>query len=433
MKEDFQTVQELCTSVISGGTPSRGNASYWDEGDIPWMKTGEIKQNFIYATEEYITQLGLNNSAAKMIPKNSVVVALYGDGYTAGSVATNKIPLTTNQACCNLIIDDTKAHYGFVYYYLKGSYSNLVSLKSGASQQNLNGLTIKSFPILKVALPIQRKIAAILTAYDDLIETNKRRIAVLEKMAEELYREWFVRMRFPGHQSAKFVKGVPEGWEELKLDDLIPGDGLETGKRPKGGAEDSGIPSIGAENVVGIGRYNFSKEKYVNESFYSAMRQGKVRGKDVLFYKDGAEIGRVSLFQDGFPYSECCVNEHVFLIRTQNLRYQYFLYFYLSQPQLREYVKLINKNAAQPGINKAELRSIPVVLPPSSLVEDFDKLVSPLASELFTLAKTDIILQQTRDLLLPRLISGKLSVEDLDIQFPPSMQEKATEPEPAHA
>jgi type I restriction enzyme S subunit len=324
----------------------------------------------------------------------------------------------------------------FVAYFLRTL--KLQNFDTGSSNPTLNRNHIHK---IKVVFPkdpeIQKKIAAILMAYDDLIEVNKRRISLLESMAEELYREWFVRLRFPGHQDARVVEGVPDGWDRVKLDDLIPVDGLEAGNRPKGGAEPFGIPSIGAENVIGIGRYNFSKEKYVNEEFYASMRQGKVRDKDVLFYKDGAEIGRVSLFQDDFPHSKCCVNEHVFLIRTDDLRYQYFIYFYLNQPQIKDYVKLINKNAAQPGINKAELRSIPVVRPPSSLVEDFDELISPLVSEIFTLVKTEITLQQTRDLLLPRLISGKLSVEDLDIQLPPSMQEGSStaevEPETSYA
>ena len=320
----------------------------------------------------------------------------------------------------------------FVAYFLRTL--KLENFDTGASNPTLNRNHIHKINVLyPKEHDTQRKIAAILTTYDDLIETNKRRIALLEKMAEELYREWFVRMRFPGYQNTKFVKGVPEGWDQVKLDDLIPNNGLETGKRPKGGAEEFGIPSVGAENVARIGRYNFSKEKYVNEGFYTSMRQGKIKDKDILFYKDGAKIGRVTLFQDSFPHEKCCVNEHVFLIRTDKLRYQYILYFYLNQPQMKEYVKLINKNAAQPGINKAELRSIPFLRSPLPLVDEFNEIVSPLVSELFRLAKAESTLQQTRDLLLPRLITGKLSVEDLDIQFPLSMQEEATEPELANA
>ena len=142
-----------------------------------------------------------------------------------------------------------------------------------------------------------------------------------------------------------------------------------------------------------------------------------------MFYKDGAEIGRVTLVQDGFPHEKCCVNEHVFIIRTQGLAAQYFLYFYLNQPTIKEYVKTINKNAAQPGINKTELRSIPIILPDKDLIAEFEKAVTPIIRQIFLLAKTERNLSRNRELLLPRLISGKLSVENLDIQFPPSMAE----------
>jgi type I restriction enzyme, S subunit len=273
-------------------------------------------------------------------------------------------------------------------------------------------------------LPTQRNVAAILSAYDELIENNQRRIALLKKLAEEIYREWFVRLRFPGHEKVKVVKRVPRGWREAKLEDLIPEIGLQTGKRPKGGAQEVGIPSIGAENVTGLAQHDFSKEKYVSEQFFDSMRQGHIADKDILFYKDGAEIGRVTLLQDGFPHEKCCVNEHVFVIRTHKLAAQYFLYFYLSQPTIHEHVKTINKNAAQPGINKAELRSIPIILPPSELIAEFEGFVSQNIRQIFHLAKAQRVLSKTRDLLLPRLISGKLSLGNLDIQFPSGMAEE---------
>lgn len=328
-----------------------------------------------------------------------------------------------------------KLNQSYLRHVISSNYfaKYLQPIVTGVNVPHISAKQIGNFQIPIPESHIQHKITAILTAYDDLIDSNKRRITLLEKIVEELYCEWFVRMRFPGYQNTRFVKGVPERWEPLKLDDLIPPNGLETGKRPEGGAEEFGIPSIGAENVNGIGRYNFSKEKYVNEGFYASMRQGRVMDKDVLFYKDGAEIGRVTLFQDSFPYQKCCVNEHVFLIRTNDLRFQYFLYCYLNQPQLKEYVKLVNKNAAQPGINKAELRSIPIMRPIPSLIDNFNELVSPLISEIFTLAKSERVMQKTRDLLLQRLLSGKLLVENLDIQFPPSMRDVNSEHQVTHA
>ena len=171
----------------------------------------------IYDTEEKITANGLENSSTKLIPANSVIVARYGDGDIAGNVAINKVSLTTNQACCNFTLNPVQANYRFVYHYLNGSYNNLINLKLGGSQQNLNAQSLKSFPIKPPDVKTQKKIAAILSAYDELLENNRRRIALLEKMAEKIYREWFVRLRFLGHKNFKKVKGVPDGWRDQKF------------------------------------------------------------------------------------------------------------------------------------------------------------------------------------------------------------------------
>lgn len=210
---DWKTTRlgDLCSHVTSGGTPLRSVREYYEGGTIPWLKTGEVKKGYVWEAEEYITERGLSASSAKLIPADSLIVAMYGDGNTAGNVAINKVPLATNQACCNFTLNPKVADYRYVYHYLKGSYSNLVGLKLGGSQQNLNAATLKAFPINMPSLETQQKIAAILSAYDDLIANNQRRITLLERMAEDIYREWFVRLRFPGHKQAKFEKGVPQG------------------------------------------------------------------------------------------------------------------------------------------------------------------------------------------------------------------------------
>ena len=133
MNDSITNIESICERVVSGETPLRSHPEYYEEGTIPWMKTGDVKKNFISLVEEAITPQGLENSSAKLILKNSVIVAMYGDGNTAGNVAVNKIDLATNQACCNLIVDSRLSHYLYVYYYLKGSYSNLVGLKLGGS------------------------------------------------------------------------------------------------------------------------------------------------------------------------------------------------------------------------------------------------------------------------------------------------------------
>ena len=118
MKWEKVKLGDICKYVTSGGTPKSSIKEYYEPKQIPWLKTKEVNYCRIYETESYISKDGLDNSSAKMIPQNSVIVAMYGQGDTAGRVAINKIPLTTNQACCNLIIDETKAYYEFVYYQL---------------------------------------------------------------------------------------------------------------------------------------------------------------------------------------------------------------------------------------------------------------------------------------------------------------------------
>ena len=118
---------DICNRVTSGGTPKANVESFYSPPTIPWLKTKEVNYSRIYETENYISEDGLANSSAKMIVPNSVIIAMYGQGDTAGRVAINKIPLTTNQACCNLTFDDKKANYEFVYYQLCTLYDKMVS------------------------------------------------------------------------------------------------------------------------------------------------------------------------------------------------------------------------------------------------------------------------------------------------------------------
>ena len=209
----WETVQikDICKKVTSGGTPLTSKENYYFPRQIPWIKTREINYCRITDTETYISQEGLNNSSAKLIPANSVIVAMYGQGDTAGRVAINKIPVATNQACCNLIIDEAKADYRFVYYKLSTLYEKLVSLKNGGAQPNLNAAIIKSLEIKIPSLEMQHNISDMLSAYDDLIENNQKQIKLLEEAAQRLYKEWFVDLRFPGYENTPITDGVPQG------------------------------------------------------------------------------------------------------------------------------------------------------------------------------------------------------------------------------
>lgn len=185
MSYEVTTIESICSRVLSGGTPRRSVPEYYRGGCIPWLNTKEIDYNRIYKTENHITPLGLERSSAKWIAPNSVIVAMYGA--TAGKVAINKIPVTTNQACCNLEIDSRKADYNYVYYYLKWKYPELSNLASGAAQQNLNVGIIKAFPISLPPLEVQKVIGETLSCLDAKIDLNDRMNENLEKQAQAIF------------------------------------------------------------------------------------------------------------------------------------------------------------------------------------------------------------------------------------------------------
>jgi type I restriction enzyme S subunit len=162
-------LRDVCTKITSGGTPKSTNLTYYG-GNIPWLRTQEVNFIDIEHTDIYITQEGYDNSSAKWLPANTVIVAMYG--VTAGKCAISKIPLTTNQACCNLVVDDSKADYRYIYYQLKLNYDKLLNLANGGAQQNLNAQIISDYAIDLLPLSEQHAIADTLSTLDAKIANN---------------------------------------------------------------------------------------------------------------------------------------------------------------------------------------------------------------------------------------------------------------------
>ena len=333
----------------------------------------------------------------------------------------------------------------FLYYSLLGPtvQAQIKTFGSGSTVEHVRVPDAEKITIPYPELNTQRKIAAILTAYDDLIETNKRRIALLEKMAEELYREWFVRMRFPGHQNTKFVKGVPEGWEPIRMRDLVEhyiGGGWGEDNRTLEFSESAFVirgTDIPRAQVADLSSIPFRYHTASN------LRSRLMRPDDFVFEASGGSknqlLGRnvrvssallESLPEPVIPASFCK------LIRFDRAKVSPYL--------MQQYLKLFYDQGLvgifqvqSTGISNYQFESFlkyhKMLTPPESLQRQFEEIVKPMLGLKDRLGLENSVAIQTRDLLLPRLISGKLSVEDLDIQFPPSMQEETTEAEPAHA
>ena len=410
-------IGSICKKVCSGGTPKSTVKEYYG-GGIPWLNTKEVHFNRIYSTESTITDKGLNNCAAKWIEANAVIIAMYGA--TAAKCAIGMIPMTTNQACCNLMIDKKKADYRFVYYAIANSYSILASLANGGAQQNLNAQVIKDFEILLPSLVVQKRVADVLSTLDDKIECSKRINDNLEQQAQALFKSWFV----------DFEPYKGSGFEETEIG-RIPKDLLvkrvseiphtiETGRRPKGGVGEitSGVPSVGAEHVKGLGNYDYSKTKYITEEYASSLKTGKVNGYELLIYKDGGKPGyfipNYSIFGEGYPFEECFLNEHVFKLDFGNKGYNAFCYFYFWTDYVMNYLNAQGGKAAIPGINRQDIENIQIFAPENELVKRFGDIVLPSIRQILFNCKESRRLAQLRDTLLPRLMSGELKVNEVD-------------------
>ena len=408
------TIADIC-KIKSGKRLPKGCVFADGITQYPYIRARDIKagkingDDLVYLDEEIHKKL-----SQYIVTTNDVVITIVGASVGDVALVTeqfNGFNLTENAVRLTDFRDDVNPV--FIAYVLNSqSYWELMQkIAGGSAQPKLGIYKIEGIPLNLPAYEQQNKIVDILSSYDNLIENNQRQIKLLEEAAQRLYKEWFVDLRFPGHENTPIVDGVPEGWKQCLLGDINCS--LESGSRPKGGIDVSlvdGVPSIGAENVIGLGCYNYSSEKLITRDFFSKMKRGKLCDKDILIYKDGAYIGRTSLFQDGFPHLEAAVNEHVLLLHAADEHIQYYLFFTLYQQKYYQKMQKLNKNAAQPGINSKAMMSLPVLLPTEDILDRFDSFTMPLMHKIFNLAKQNRQLELARDRLLPELMSGEIEV-----------------------
>lgn len=388
-------LRELCLQVASGGTPSTTQSHYYG-GEIPWLRTQEVNFNRITDTEIKITEDGLNNSAAKWIPENSVIVAMYGN--SAGRVAVNNIPLTTNQACCNLIVDHDKADYRFLYYRLLLDYDVLHQMAKGSAQNNLNAGQIKEYSINTPLSDNQHRIADILWSYDDLIENNRRRIQLLEESARLLYKEWFVHLRFPGHEHINIVHGVPEGWKKVTLRNICSE--VKDIINPQRIEPD--IPYIGLEHIP---RKSITLTDWGTANEVSSTKH-KYSESDILFGKIRSYFHKV-----GFTLTDGIASSDAIVIRPLNIElWPITLMSTSSDHFVNVSAKTAKEGSKMPRADWKHMQTYPLLLPPKPVLLSFNESIFNITSMLKSLALQNRKLAQARDLLLPRLMNGEISV-----------------------
>ena len=316
-----------------------------------------------------------------------------------------------------LYVDDFKGNDPKFLYYLCQTMP-FANFGGGSAVPTLNRNHIHP---LETKIPVkvedQRRIASILSSLDRKIELNNKINADLEEMAQAIFKNWFVD--FEPFKDGKFVDSelgmIPEGWKVSQIAD-IPHI-LETGKRPKGGAVEKGIPSVGAEHVKGMCAYDYSKNKYINCEFAAKLKTGKINGYELMIYKDGGKPGyfipNFSIFGEGYPFENCYLNEHVFKLDFDgNKGFNIFCYFFFKTEQIMSYFNAQGAKAAIPGINKKDVENIYIFSPDNESVIKFGEFAYPLFKQMLKNAIENRTLSTLRDTLLPRLMSGEIEVPE---------------------
>lgn len=329
-----------------------------------------------------------------------------------------------SQSQMKMTVDPGKANARYLYYYFRlpssVAYIENHALQSGVPHINLG--ILRKLGVILPPLPVQHRIAAVLEAYDDLIANNQRRIALLESMAEEIYREWFVRMRFPGAKSAVFDKGVPTGWtHEPILGAFKFYGGATPAKDNPRFWVDGDVHWYTPTDVTG------ASSPYLEESADKCTDEGLQNCSANLFPAYSIMMtSRATIGAIGINCAPACTNQG-FITCIPNQRYPLtYLYHWLKLA--KPHFEMLAGGATFAELTKGTFKRIRILTPPLKLVAAYEKQVRPMFDQVEALTKMNRRLRAIRDSLLPRLISGKLRVDALDIQFPPSMQ-----PPPAEA
>lgn len=308
----------------------------------------------------------------------------------------------------------------FLFYLLsqQSFFDYVMSGSKGCKMPRGDKQQIMQWDIELPRLNEQTIIANTLSSLDEKIELNRRINENLEQQAQALFKSWFVD--FEPFKNGKFVDSelgmIPEELNIRYIGD-IPHT-IECGRRPKGGATNKGVPSIGAENIKGLGYYDYSKTKYIPKEFALTTNRGKINGYELLIYKDGGKPGyfipNYTIFGDGFPFDEMFINEHVFKLDLLNKEYNIFAYFYMQTPFIMNQLNSIGGKAAIPGINTKDIESLPIFNGDNKKIQEFGNHVLPMITTILRNCNENARLAQLRDTLLPHLMSGELKISNTD-------------------
>lgn len=388
---------------------------YYEDGDIPWINSGEVNQPRVKKAEKFITKLGVENSSAKIFPSQTVLVAMYGA--TAGKTSILDIEATTNQAICG-IFPSKKYNSEFLKYSLDFLYNYLVGVSSGSARDNLSQTGIQELKVAMPDLSKQQKIAKVLSALDEKLDLNSRINAELEKIAETLYGYWFVQFDFPNEEgnpyrasggkmvwNEELKREIPLGWQRGVLSDIgtIAG-GSTPSKEVDEFYSQKGIAWITPKDLS----LN-SGNKFITKGEIGLSEKGikavslDILPKGTILLSSRAPIGYMAIARQ-----ELTTNQG-FKSFVPNKGYSTAYIYYTIKSLIPTIINHSSKSTFKEA-SATVLKGIPLCLPQTSLTQKFHDAVYYILEKQDNLELESQKLAELRDWLLPMLMNGQIAV-----------------------
>lgn len=384
-------IEEFCKTG-SGGTPSRKVDGYY-EGKIPWIKSGDLKEKEVIKATEFISELAVQKSSAKMVSKGAVLLAMYGA--TVGRMAMLGLDATTNQAVCSIIPDPEKAWPKYVYYALRNKVPEFLRNAVGGAQPNINQAMIKGTQIpLPPLLAEQKRIAAILDKADAI--RRKRQQAI--QLADDFLRSVFLDM---------FGDPVtnPKGFTIGTIRDFV--ETANYGSSGKASETEGKYPILRMGNITYKGGWNFSKMKYIDLSEKDKPKYLAQQG-DLLFNRTNSKelVGKTAVFEEE---TSMAIAGYLIRVRTNERGNNYYISGYLNSSHGKQtLVGMCKSIVGMANINAQELQNIKIMLPPIELQNRYEKIVKELNQKIKTHERSKDYLGSLFNSLSQKAFAGDL-------------------------
>jgi type I restriction enzyme, S subunit len=405
------TSLDQLAKLNAGGTPSRFKKEYWDNGNIPWLSSGEIRFNIITASNEKITRLGLSESAAKLLPIGTVLIAITGQGLTRGRTAMLGIEASTNQSVIGINCESGKLSNLFLWYYLQNQYWNLRNISQGSNQAGLNLGLLKHYRILVPQLKEQQKIALILTKVDELIQKTNQIIEQTQRLKKGLIQNLLTKGI--GHKKFRTVNlgsktlsiRIPDLWEVKPLSEIARVIDVRH-STPK--YTTRGFSLVLPNNVRSEG-LDLRNTKFTNKEDYLYMTGGgRKPAKGDIIYSRNATFGIASRVEDEIEFS---LGQDLVLIKPDKID-PYLLYLILNSRSITIQLTRLSTGSTFQRINLELIRNY-IIPYPKDIDEQkkISRILESISNFIYVSNRRRKILNYLKVSLMQNLLTGKIRVK----------------------